>query len=181
MPLTKAYGLASNPTPRREAPPLPLSFVVFLEKSIINSVGSGADRLAMGGFLLMIWGSLRWSDVHWVFPTELTDDATTLRGWARRTKSATRGMPFGVLRSSFLGHTSPTSWASVWMTLMREAIHRTSVVTMASFPTLSPRRWAQMWITRCDPLCLSPLPRSQGILLLRRFLFGLMHLLMLAT
>ena len=78
MPLTKAYGLASNPTPRREAPALPLSFVVFLEKSIINTVGSVADRLAMGGFWLMTWGSLRWSDVQWVAPTDLTDDATTL-------------------------------------------------------------------------------------------------------
>ena len=110
---------------RREAPPLPLSFVIYLEKCLLHATGSVADRLVMGGFLLMIWGSLRWSDVQWVAPTQLTDDTTTLRGVARRTKSTARGMPFGILQSGFLGHSVPASWCTIWLNLLRAAIHRT--------------------------------------------------------
>ena len=64
--MVRSYGVASEPQPRREAPPLPLSFVIWLEQCILSQTDSVADRLAMGGFLLMLWGSLRWSDVQWV-------------------------------------------------------------------------------------------------------------------
>ena len=40
LPLPKACGLASSPLPRREAPPLSLSFVVWLEKNILSEFGS---------------------------------------------------------------------------------------------------------------------------------------------
>eukprot|EP00435_Cladocopium_sp_Y103_P074816 s737_g51.t1 len=88
LPLTKAYGVASSLVPRREAPPLPLSFVIWFETSSLSTSGTVADRLIMGGILLMVWGSLRWSDTQWISSCELVEDVESLRGLARRTKSS---------------------------------------------------------------------------------------------
>ena len=167
MPLPKAYGIASSPLPRREAPPLPLSFVVWLEKTILAAVVSAADRLVMGGLLLMTWGSLCWSDTQWISPGELVEDSETLRGWARRTKSTTRGMPFGILQSGLLGHSSPAPWCVIWLNLLREAMQRTSLRCNGFIPDfLIPHVGRDV----DSPLCLPPMPRPQGILLLRRYL-----------
>ena len=64
-PLAKSYAVASAPVPRREAAPLPLSFVIWLETCILKSIGTSADRLVMGGILILIWSSLRWIDAQW--------------------------------------------------------------------------------------------------------------------
>ena len=37
-PLARAYAVASNPVPLREAAPLPLSFVVWLESCMLSSM-----------------------------------------------------------------------------------------------------------------------------------------------
>eukprot|EP00435_Cladocopium_sp_Y103_P033967 s465_g8.t1 len=66
-----------------EAAPLPLSFVVWLESCILKQMGSVADRLVMGGILVLIWGSLRWSDAQWVSPRDLLEDQDSIRGVAR--------------------------------------------------------------------------------------------------
>eukprot|EP00435_Cladocopium_sp_Y103_P062983 s777_g24.t1 len=88
---------------------------------------------------------------------------------AHRTKSTTRGMPFGVLRSGFLGHTSPVSWCSVWMNLVREATHRTSISHDGFVPDfLIPHVGSDL----DAPIFLSPMSRSQGVLLLRKFLLA---------
>eukprot|EP00435_Cladocopium_sp_Y103_P015148 s4770_g3.t1 len=167
LPLTKAYGVASNPSPRREAPPLPLSFVVWMENTILSGSGTVADRLILGGLLLMVWGSLRWSDCQWIAPSSLIIDAEALRGLATRTKSTARGMPFGILCSGFMGHTSHVSWVSVWMNLVREAIHRTSLSHAGFVPDfIIPQVGADL----DAPQFLSPMTRSQGVLLLRKFM-----------
>ena len=167
LPLSKAYGLASSPQPRREAPPLPLSFVVWLEKSVLASTSSMADRLVMGALLLMVWASLRWSDAQWVSPADLVEDAESLRGMARRTKTTTRGMPFGALRSGLLGVNNPSPWCAVWVNILRETLQRTALRCQGFVPDfLIP----QIGKDVDRPLYLSPMPRSQGILLLRRYL-----------
>eukprot|EP00435_Cladocopium_sp_Y103_P069657 s917_g33.t1 len=167
LPLTKAYGVASNPSPRREAPPLPLSFVVWMENAILSGSGTVADRFILGGLLLMVWGSLRWSDCQWISPSSLTTDADALRGLATRTKFTARGMPFGILCSGFLGHTSHVTWVSVWMNLVREAIHRTSINHAGFVPDfIIPQVGAEL----DAPQFLSPMTRSQGVLLLRKFM-----------
>ena len=125
-PLAKSYAVASAPVPRREAAPLPLSFVIWLETCILKSIGTSADRLVMGGILVLIWSSLRWSDAQWISPCHLLEDQDSLRGLAHRTKSTSRGMPFGLLRCGFLGHTVDVPWCSLWLNLVRTALHHTA-------------------------------------------------------
>ena len=81
-PLAKSYAVASAPAPRREAAPLPLSFVLWLETCILKAIGTAADRLVMGGILILIWSSLRWSDAQWIPPCHLLEDHDSLRGLA---------------------------------------------------------------------------------------------------
>lgn len=125
-PVARAYAVASHPRPRCEAAPLPLSFIIWLESCILSSIGTPADRLIMGGILVLVWGSLRWSDSQWVSPADLLEDMDSLRGMALRTKATTRGMPFGILRSGFLGHTVNSPWSTLWLNLVREALHLTA-------------------------------------------------------
>jgi hypothetical protein len=61
-PIIKSYTVPSELVLRKEAAPLPLSFVVFLETQILRDQGTAADRLIMGCLLVLVWSSLRWSD-----------------------------------------------------------------------------------------------------------------------
>ena len=166
-PLTRAYAVATNPQPRREAAPLPLSFVVWLETCILSSIGTPADRLIMGGILVLIWGSLRWSDSQWINPNDLLEDMDSLRGLARRTKVTSRGMPWGILRCGFLGHTVNSPWSTLWLNLVRESLHATASRHQGFKPDfLIP----QIGTDVEAPLFLAPMSRAQGVLLLRKFL-----------
>jgi hypothetical protein len=101
-PIVKAYIVPSELVLRKEAAPLPLSFVVFLETQILREQGTAADRLLMGCLLVLVWSSLRWSDATWVSPSSLSIEADTIRGVASKTKTTTRGMPFAFLTCGFL-------------------------------------------------------------------------------
>ena len=84
---------------QKEALPLPLHVVVALEASICCDLVSGvsADTLLVCGFLMMIWGSLRFSDAQRIDVAGLTLENGLLRGECWRTKSSSSGMPFGIL------------------------------------------------------------------------------------
>ena len=90
-PITRAYTIPSEVVPRKEAAPLPLSFVVYLESCILKDMGTPADRLLMGSILALIWASLRWSDALWVSPGDLVEDADIIRGVAHKTKNYLSG------------------------------------------------------------------------------------------
>ena len=122
----------------------------------------------MGGILVLVWGSLRWSDSQWVSPADLLEDMDSLRGMALKTKTTTRGMPFGILRSGFLGHTANSPWSTLWLNLVREALHLTAARHKGFKPDfLIPQIGADLKA----PMFLAPMSRSQGVLLLRKFLF----------
>ena len=167
MPLIRSYAIPSSPSVRREAAPLPLSFIIWLESCILSASMSEGDRLVMGGMLLLIWGSLRWSDGQWISPTSLIEDSACLRGLARRTKSTNRGMPFGILRQGFLGHTVDSCWCSLWMNLVRQALSR----TQALYPDFIPDFVIPQVGQDVDaPLFVAPMSRAQDIVSLRRYL-----------
>ena len=114
-PIIRSYTVPSELVLRREAAPLPLSFVVFLETQILRDQGTAADRLIMGCLLVLVWSSLRWSDATWVSPSSLTIDADAIRGVANKTKTTTRGMPFAFLTCGFLSGMTSISWTTKWL------------------------------------------------------------------
>lgn len=166
-PIVKAYTVPSELVLRKEAAPLPLSFVVFLETQILREQGTAADRLLMGSLLVLIWSSLRWSDATWVSPSSLSIEADIIRGVASKTKTTTRGMPFALLTCGFLSGTTAVSWTTKWLNLLQAALQRTS----EAFPGFQPDFLLPMCGPNPDhPMFVAPMPRSQGILILRRLL-----------
>ena len=167
-PLTRAYIIPSEIAVRKEAAPLPLSFVVYLESCLLKDLGNTADRLLMGSILMLIWASLRWSDALWVTPSDLIIDGDVIRGVAKKTKTTTRGMPFAFLTCGFLASSESVNWATKWMNLVRQALQH----TIETYPGFSP----DFLIPTCgpnvdQPMFTAPMNRSQGVLVLRKFLF----------
>ena len=93
----------------REAIPLPLDLVRKLERAFLEV--EGESRVILGAILLMIWGSLRWSDIQRfdLKSVQLCDGMIKGRCW--RTKSSVRGMPWACLSSGCCG----SDWGSVLM------------------------------------------------------------------
>lgn len=93
----------------REAIPLPLDLVRKLERAFLEV--EGESRVILGAILLMIWGSLRWSEIQRLDlkSVQLCDGMIKGRCW--RTKSSVRGMPWACLSSGCCG----SDWGSVLM------------------------------------------------------------------
>ena len=123
-PICQAFAVASHPQEHRESLPLSLSFVLHLEKSVLDPLSSPAEVLRLGYLLLCIWGSLRWGDALWCPPSRLhyQPQSHALVGICLRTKTTKRGMPFGVLAAGLSGTTSHASsafCANLWPTPWR--------------------------------------------------------------
>jgi hypothetical protein len=87
--------------PTKEAKPLPLHVVVAFE--IAMGISEADVSFLLGVVLLMVWGSLRWSDVQRVRITDFSSDQDSIRAWSWRTKSSVSGMPFGALSHGLTG------------------------------------------------------------------------------
>ena len=70
-PMAKSFLSPTNPSERRESLPLPLSFVVWLERLVLNPATTPADVLFYGAVLTCTWASLRWADALWLPPARL--------------------------------------------------------------------------------------------------------------
>ena len=165
--MVKSYSIATTPGVRREAMPLPLSFISWLESEVVHEKGTALDTLLMGCVLVLVWSSLRWSDAQWVSPADLVEDQDCIRGIALRTKSTKRGMPFGFLRSGFLGHSVRVAWSSKWLNVLRRSLATTA--------RLHPGFKPDFLIPCCggttdDPWFSTPMSRAQGIITLRKLL-----------
>ena len=165
--MVKSYSIATNPGVRREAMPLPLSFISWLEAEVIHEKGTALDTLLMGCILVLVWSSLRWSDAQWVSPSDLVEDQDCIRGLAIRTKSTKRGMPFGFLRSGFMGHSVRVAWSSKWLNVLRRSLATTA--------RLHPGFKPDFLIPCCggtseDPWFSTPMSRAQGIITLRKLI-----------
>ena len=66
----------------KEALPLPLFAVAQLEEALQSLEAGAADGWLLGCILLMIWGSLRWSDAQRLQLNTLACDDKSLRGWS---------------------------------------------------------------------------------------------------
>ena len=76
--IVRAFCKNVNAVERRETAPLPLSFLVWLERQVLNTTLSSGHRLRCGMVLVCIWASLRWSDAQWSPPSHLHCDKAFL-------------------------------------------------------------------------------------------------------
>ncbi|CAE7283540.1 unnamed protein product, partial [Symbiodinium sp. CCMP2592] len=110
-----AFSLLSNPSgqEKRESIPLPLSFVAFLERTLLSGTASLMDTIWAGSFLVAIGASLRFADAQHVRWSSLCVSHFTLRGICYRTKTTKGGCPFGLL--SFGPFSSSEEWGLTWL------------------------------------------------------------------
>ncbi|CAE7201929.1 unnamed protein product [Symbiodinium sp. CCMP2592] len=102
-----------NEADRRESVPLPLDFVAYLEFCLLSNTFPDL-QLNIGALLVMIWGSLRFSDAMHVKWGSLLYEQEVGRGISFRTKTSVRGAPFGVVGVGLLG-----PWFQLWLALLK--------------------------------------------------------------
>ena len=122
-PMAKSFLSPTNPSERRESLPLPLSFLVWLERLVLNPATTPADVLFYGAVLTCTWASLRWADALWLPPARLTSlvEKGAIAGVCLRTKTTKRAMPFAFLISGLTGSAS-ASWATRYLSVLRQAV-----------------------------------------------------------
>ena len=103
-----------NEADRRESTPLPLHFVAYLGHALLSETFPNL-RFAMGSLLVMIWGSLRFSDALHVRWGTLNYEQGVGRGISFRTKTSVRGAPFGVQGCGLYG-----PWFAKWLALLKK-------------------------------------------------------------
>ena len=162
--LVSAYGRSGSIVERRESAPLPLSFVIFLERRTLDTSLSAQQRIIAGSFLLCIFASLRFSDALWCPPGRLSITGECLLGVCMKTKTTRRAMPFGALAGGFL-HRGAQGWAHAWLHLVQVALQATAML----HPNFTPDfLLARLGPDAAQPLFLAPMSRSEGIVLLRQ-------------
>ena len=112
-----ASVLAFSAKDRREAPPLALDFVLYLEQLVLRSGTPAVERIWAGSFLVCIWSSLRFSDAQHVCWSSVNaaSDASVLRGISYRTKTGTRGMVCALGGCGLSASKGAVPWISVWL------------------------------------------------------------------
>ncbi|CAE7294548.1 unnamed protein product, partial [Symbiodinium necroappetens] len=106
--------MASGPSKeKRESVPLPLAFHAFLERQVLSPDTPVEKALFCGSVLTCIGASLRFADAQQVAWTSLCPSAFSLRGICYRTKTTSRGAPFGLI--GFGLYSTSEEWGSNWL------------------------------------------------------------------
>ena len=110
-PLIQGWMKSKVPADRRESLPLPLYVVIQWERRLLQANISLREILIIGGFLLMIWTGLRFADLQRVTIASVVCSISEIRGISWRTKTCSKGQPWGARSSGFLSVGSVT-WMS---------------------------------------------------------------------
>ncbi|CAE7245691.1 unnamed protein product [Symbiodinium sp. CCMP2456] len=165
--VVSAYARSGSIVERRESAPLPLSFVLFLERRVLDCSISIQQRVLAGAFLLCIFASLRFSDALWCPPARLCITGDCLLSVCLKTKTTRRSMPFGAVAGGFL-HRGASGWAHAWLHLVQLSLQATAML----HPNFTPDfLLAKMGDDPARPLFLAPMSRSEGVVLLRRLFY----------
>jgi len=107
--LIGTFLIQKVPRDRKQAPPLPLWILFQWERRVLMSNCSLTETILLGAFLLMAWGSLRFSDAQRMDLGEVIYHNGTMRGVVWRYKTAVSGMPIAVAAEGFLSQGSHNS------------------------------------------------------------------------
>ena len=105
---------AKTPHDRGEALPLPLYVVTAWERRLLEKGCSTIEKLILGSFLFMIWSGLRYSDLQRIIWKSISYNLAELRAICWRTKTCTKGQPFGLRASGFLSR-GQHNWLFVFL------------------------------------------------------------------
>ena len=121
QPVIKGLAKMSRPTSEvRNANPLPLAFLCFLESIVCNVLEPLGTRLVSGAVLAACWGSLRFSDFQRSSPGSLNCMGWILRGRVWKAKLRPRGFPLAFLGRGFTRAFPQRGWAHHWLDALAE-------------------------------------------------------------
>ncbi|CAE7216718.1 unnamed protein product [Symbiodinium natans] len=95
-PLLEPWGRCEKWSKRRPREATPLSFDIVLRLELACQSAPVEDSWLLLCFLLMLFGSLRWSDAQRVDLSSVSCQQGCLRGWTWRCKQSATGMPWAV-------------------------------------------------------------------------------------
>ena len=104
----------SNDYERRESVPLSLFLVSQWEHRILMKECSLQEQTMLGGFLGLLWGSLRFAGGQRVSLQSLSWVITALRRSCYRTKTPRSGQPWAIQARGFLSY-GTWSWVARWL------------------------------------------------------------------
>ena len=105
---------AKTPHDRGEALPLPLYVVAAWERRLLEKGCGTIEKLILGSFLFMIWSGLRYADLQRIIWKSISYNISELRAVCWRTKTCTKGQPFGLRASGFLSR-GQHNWLFVFL------------------------------------------------------------------
>ena len=122
-PVISSFYLNKIPREKKEAFPLLLYHAIQIERKLLLASTTESEIMLLGGLLLFMWGSLRFSDGQRVFLDSLEYDGLSLRGVCYQTKTSNQGTPFAILSSGFLSHGSH-SWLLRYLQVLDAAVFK---------------------------------------------------------
>ena len=117
---------------RKEAVPLPLAFVLWLETEPVFGRFTQAGAVFAGSVLLCMWCSLRFSDAQHVRLEQFFIDFDSIRSISYRTKSR-KFMPFGCISGGLYRLPSNHSWLFHWLFAVEQMLELHSTTATAGF------------------------------------------------
>ena len=121
-PLVESFLRSRIPRELKESIPLSLYTLVQLERRILMSSCPVVEVVIIGAILMCTWAGLRFADAQRCSYNSFCYDGKSLRGSCWRTKTSSRGQPWGVTASGFLS-LGTFSWTEKWLVTMDELWH----------------------------------------------------------
>ena len=125
-PLISSFDKQKVPSDRRESLPFPLFILMRWERRILQSATPVQEIIILGGFLLLCWSGLRFSDLQRSHLSSWQLDDHTLRGLTWRAKTCNTATPFGILLSGLLSCGSLT-WVHRYLQALDKLYSRDSL------------------------------------------------------
>ena len=100
--LISSFERQKLPTDRKESLPFPLFILMKWERRVLQAQATIKEIIILGGFLLLCWSGLRFSDIQRTSLSTWFLDDRSLRGLTWRAKTCSTSTPFGVVLTGLL-------------------------------------------------------------------------------
>ena len=122
-PLIDSFLRSRIPKELKEALPFSLYTVWQLERRLLMSACSTVETVIIGAILVCMWSGMRFADAQRCSYHSFCFDGKSLRGSCWRTKTSSRGQPWGLLASGFMS-LGTFNWVEKGLTTMDDLWHQ---------------------------------------------------------
>lgn len=163
-PLISSLLNSRIPRELKESLPLSLYTIIQFEGRLLMSSCSLVETVVLGSILTCVWGGLRFTDAQRCGFNSFCYDGQSLRASCWRTKTSSRGQPFGVQAHGFLS-LGGFNWMEKWLITLDElwdAVRSTNLGMDTPdflFPSMDPEGISSPWV---------PMTYAEGLAWIRR-------------